>query len=377
MSLMSTLRQVFLSAVLLSSGWAASAEETVVVVGKARMEYAKIDQGAYREVFYLAKVNALEQAAADFPQAKFDMFERLKSEITAFEAIDAYVIEATEVGKTIDTGKDKDKSLRLAVSAKINLTALDLFFQKSTSAGLDPVGAGSDFGVFFIARQMISNKQFLDKNTVVAENKVASSADETVSSDANATSIASASSDTSLVSSGGSVELKADQNQFEVRLDLTEALAAAIKEQLVDAGYEPLASDDLVDSGYDGLVYLDEMIDQGMIDVDGMMPRRLFASFKKAAIQEGWKFFGVGRVDVGMAQKDDRTGGLRVPATVTFEVFMDVEGKSRSVAVVAPEVVWGESESGDAAVAAQVAQNAAVDKAMETIIGQLQIKQLN
>jgi hypothetical protein len=377
MQVFSRVRTVLAVALLCLSASSTLAEDTVVVIGKARMEYAKIDQGAYREVFYLAKVNALSQVAASFPQAKLQLFEMYRDELTGFDAIDGYIVEAAEVGKTIDTGKTKDKSLRLAVSAKVNLTALDLFFQQKTAAGLDPSGAGADFGVFFIARQMSSNKQFDQKVTSVNESKTASSADETAQVDNASSSLSSASEDLSTQSSGGSVEQKADQNLYEVRNDVTEALAAAIKEKLVDAGYEPLSSDDLVDAGYEGLVYLDEMISQGLIDDTGMMPRRLLASFKKAAIEEGWAYFGVGRVDIGMSQKDERTGALRVPATVSFEVFMEVKGKSRSIAVVAPEVVWGDSESGDAAVAAQVAQNGAVDKAMQTIIGQLQIKQLN
>lgn len=376
MPFFSKIRLIAGLAIALACSAAANANESIVVVGKARMEYAKINQGAYREVFYLAKVNALEQVAAAFPQAKFNLFANFREELTSFDAIDLYVMEAVEVGKTIDTGKTKDKSLRLAVSAKINLTALDVFFHNKSEAGMSTAGVGSDFGVFFIARKMVANKRFKIKETTVSENKAVSSGNETATVDAGTTSLSSASSEMNLVSNGGSVQLKADENQYEVRLDLTEGLAAAIKQHLVDAGYEPLSSDDLVDAGYDGLAYLDEIVEQGMIGPEGMMPRRLFATFKKSAIEEGWKFFGAGRVDVGMAQKDDRTGGIRVPATVTFEVFMDVDGKSRSVAVVAPEVVWGESEAGDAAVAEQLAQNGAVDKAMQTIIAQMQLKQL-
>lgn len=376
MPFLSKIRLIAALVTALAWSTAANANDTIVVIGKARMEYAQINQGAYREVFYLAKVNALDQAAAAFPQAKFSLFTKFREELISFEGIDVYVMEASEVGKTIDTGKTKDKSLRLAVSAKINLTALDVFFQNKSEAGMNTVGAGSDFGVFFVARKMVANKQFLNKNTFVSENKAVSSGNETATVDAGSTSLSSASSDTNLVSTGGSVQTKADENQYAVRLDLTEGLAAAIKQHLVDAGYEPLSSDDLVDAGYDGLAYLDEIVEQGMIGPEGMMPRRLFANFKKSAIEEGWKFFGAGRVDVGMAQKDDRTGGVRVPATVTFEVFMDVNGKSRSVAVVAPEVFWGESEAGDAAVAEQIAQNGAVDKAMQTIIAQMQLKQL-
>jgi hypothetical protein len=63
------------------------------------------------------------------------------------------------------------------------------------------------------------------------------------------TSLEPTNSPTTLKSTGGSVEFKADQNQFEVRLGLTEALATAVKESLVNAGYDPLSLDDLVDAG--------------------------------------------------------------------------------------------------------------------------------
>jgi len=356
---------------------AARAQEIVQSVGQARLEYASSNQGVYREVFHLAKINALQRVVlATFPEAKVRLYNEYEAELTSYENIDRYVIDAVEMAPPEDTALSQprgqnDKSIRLAVRASVSITAIDAFIQSQSSAGNLAAGVGSEFGVLFFGRRVEERQNFDTKRVQVSESDATESVRTTLGEDDTSTIEGVTTSSSSRVASGGSATDKRAQDTFSANIALSRGLGAAIKEELVDAGFEPIEVEDIVE--YYDLLYLDELVDQGHIREDGTLPRRTLNGYKRAALEEGWRFFGFGRVDVGLPQLDPRgTGIMQVPATVSFEVFMDVEGRARSVAVVAPETLWGDDPNGDPDVAERRAYRAAVEKAMETVVAQLQ-----
>lgn len=355
--------------------------EIVQSLGQARVEYAASDQGVYRKVFHLAKINALERfVLSTYPEAKVDLFNQYQEDLTSFENIDRYVIDAKEIEPAEDTALSQpkgrnDKSIRLAIRASISSLALDAFFKSQSSIGNINAGQSSEFGVMFFGRRVESRTDFDTKRVRVSETDMIESAETLVGEDTIGVTEGVTRSSSNRVASGGSSTTRRANDKYAADISLSYDLSAAIREELVDAGFEPIEIEDIVD--YYDLNYLDELVDGGLIREDGTLPRRTLNDYKRAAFEEKWKFFGFGRVDIGLPQLDERgTGIMKVAATVSFEVFMDVEGRARSVAVVAPETLWGDDPNGDPEVAEQRAYRAAVEKAMETVVSQLQAAQL-
>lgn len=385
---LSTSLFAFVLVLMLSLSQVVLANENVITVrGIARIEYAptKDNHGLYRKLVHEAKIAALKTYIATMPQAKARLLDRYFEDITSYENIDKYVLSFKPLGPPCNTGvtkngvpkcgQIKDKTLNLAVNAQINTVAINNYLQAQSVAGATAAGESSEFGVLFIARTTTGRKVFQDKVTNVAQQKSADNTNTTVASDGTS-DIAGVSQESMAVrTTGGSTEIKADELAYAIDNSLSNTLGQAIGQYLVDSGFEPISADELVDNS-DDLYYLDEMIDEGMFREDGTMPRRLMNRYKKAAIEFGMKFFGVGRIDVGLPQKNAVTGFVEVPAIVTFEVFMDVNGRSRSVAVVTPQAVYGEDARGEQAIAQQNAQNEAVKLALDTVVSQLQAKDL-
>lgn len=357
------------------------AQEVVQALGQARVEYAASDHGVYRRAFHLAKINALNSVVAStFPQAKISLFNQYEDEITAYENIDQFILSAEEIEPPEDTALTQpvgqnDRSIRIKIRATISLGALDAFFQSQSAAAGLAAGQGSEFGVLFFGRRVDARQSFDTRTVQISESDQVESVEVTSGSDGTTSIDGAAVSQTSRTASGGSSTERRAEDTFSPSLSLTYDLGAAIKEELVDAGFEPIEVEDIVE--YYDLPYLEDLIDEGLIREDGTMSRRSLNGYKNAALEEGWRFFGMGRVDVGLPQDDSRgTGLLQVPATVSFEVFMDVDGRARSVAVVAPETVWGSDPNGDPNVAEQIAYRAAVELALETVVAQLQAANL-
>ena len=162
---------------------------------------------------------------------------------------------------------------------------------------------------------------------------------------------------------------------YDIDLGLTEALQTAIQETLINAGFEPFPMDDvLYDYDMDGL---EDLILNGEFGEDGSLNRRTLAAIKKIAAEDEVTFLGIGRVDYRQGEKNPVTGDMRVPASVTVEVVMKKGKRMRTVASVAPTIIYGNYQAGeDYSIGQLVAQNAAVKQAMDTIISQLQSKGL-
>ena len=375
-------------ALALASTQEVVANDSVITVrGIARVEYAPTNDnhGMYRQLVHEAKKAAVKTYMASMPQAKLKLMDRYFDDVTSYENIDKFVLSFSPLGGPCDTGvtkngkpkcgQIKDKTLNLAINAKISTVAIDNYLQSQSVAGATAAGESSEFGVLFIARTTTGRKVFQDKVTNVRQDKSVDNTNTTMASDGTSNIAGVAQDSLAMTTTGGSIEIKADELAYEVNDSLSVTLGQAIKQYLVNAGFEPIDTDDIVDN-HEGLYYLDERIEKGMVGEDGTIQRRILNKFKKAVTDEGMKFFGVGRLDLGLPQKNQVTGFVEVPAIVTFEVFMDVNGRSRSVAVVTPQTVYGEDARGEAAIAQQNAQNQAVKLALDTVVSQLQAKDL-
>jgi hypothetical protein len=342
----------------------AFAQEAVKITAVGEKKYTEYSSYIEESAVEDAKRQAIKKVAASFPKSKKRMFKDLEESI--YENIDDFVIESAVQQKKNDAGT---KTFKVAISALVDVDALNAFFIDNSEAGNQEAGDASDFGAIFVARQETSRKAFKVKQTDVTKSESQSTLAEESASDGT-TSLDSTNTKTMDVNqSGGSSESKRDAVEYQASLELSEELAFAVEEQLVEAGFEPMDAEDL------DVPYLEDIVDQGLLRKNGSFPKKLIKQYKNAAIDEGWTFLGLGSVDVGTPKRDAVRGTIKVPAKVSFKVWMLSDGRAKTVASVRPKVVYGDDLS-DAGVAEVNAYNEAVVFAMDTVVSQLQQKGL-
>ena len=373
------LSALFTALFLVTSPQVASSQELQLKV-QTRMPYAENnDQGDRRELVHQFKKDAFKKMMSDpnTPQTKARLINQYFDEMTDYENIDQFFTKYVFAGKC-DTGSGsscgivKDQAIILQGMAFMSMNAIDNFLQSKSAASTMET---SDFATLFIARKVASRKVFQAKTTDIEQNKSTSSV-EVVSGGDDVSNVTGGTSESMNVSTtGGSTSQKSDEFLYDIDLGLTEALQTAIQETLINAGFEPFPMDDvLYDYDMDGL---EDLILNGEFGEDGSLNRRTLAGIKKIAAEDEVTFLGIGRVDYRQGEKNPVTGNMRVPASVTVEVVMKKGRRMRTVASVAPTIIYGDYQVGeDYSIGQLVAQNRAVKQAMDTIISQLQSKGL-
>ena len=340
------------------------AQELVQVSAVGEYKYSRWKKNEVRQAAIVeAKKSAFAKYLASLPAAKQRLVRDNMADINA--DLDRFVIE------TIIQNEKRDKAsntYKVAVMAQISSSALDAFLAENSPAGSMGSGFGSDFGAMFVARVESFRKAYQDKTTSVRETDDSALLDESIVSDGESNVDSTRERSLSVETSGGSTERKRDKVSYEPSIEISEEVAYAVEEFLVNAGFEPMAIDQL-----DGVPFLDELVDE-MRD-SARMPTRIQKLYQTAAIDSGWTFLGLGTVDIGVPENDPARGSVRVPATVAIRVWSLDSGRARTVASVRPKVVYGQ-DRGSASVAETNAYNAAVEFAMDTVVSQLQQKGL-
>ena len=338
--------------------------DLVQISATASHKYSSWRKNEVREAAILkAKVVALEKYVATLPAAKQRMLRAEKDSLVA--SIDSYLAE------TIVQQEKRDKSsnmYKVAIVTKVNPIAFDVFLTENSPAGASGSGFGSDFGAMFVARVESSRKSYDDKRVSISETDSMASIDDTSASSESGSFDSSRERSFSVTTTGGSTERKRDKTAYEPSIEISEEVAFAVEEYLVNAGFEPMNVDQL-----DGVPYMDEVVDD--MRASARMPSRMQKMFQVAAMDAGWTFLGLGTIDIGVPENDRARGTVRVPATVSFRVWSLDTGRARTVASVRPQVVYGQ-DRGSSSVAETNAYNAAVRHAMDTVIAQLQQKGL-
>ena len=347
---------------------------------QTRMPYAENnDQGDRRELVHQFKKDAFKKMMSNpnTPQTKARLIGEYFDEMTDYETVDQFFTkyvfaEQCDTGSGSNCGIVRDQAIILQGMAFISMNAVDNFLQSKSAAS---TMATSDFATLFIARKVADRKTFQAKTTDIEQNKSTSSVEVVSGSDDISDVSGGTSEDMKVRTTGGSTSQKSDEFVYDIDLGLTEALQTAIQETLVNAGFEPFPMDDvLYDYDMDGL---EDLILNGEFGEDGSLNRSTLAAIKKIAAEDEITFLGIGRVDYRQGEKNPVTGDMRVPASVTVEVVMKKGKRMRTVASVAPTIIYGNYQAGeDYSIGQLVAQNAAVKQAMDTIVSQLQSKGL-
>lgn len=368
---------------VLGSASAVSASETAVKVS-TRMAYSEDpnNQGVRRKLLHEFKKDALRTLTADpnYPQAKARLMDTYFDDMASFDVIDKFFYDIKFAGNMCDTrtaegcGEVRDNALILKGIAYINANAIDNFLVSVSDVTHSP--ELNDFAVLFIARKVLQRKVFDEKTTSVQSSETSSSTEVFSGADGTSKIEGGASESFAVSQSGGSRVTKADDFAYEIDLGLTDSFQSAVQQHLIDSGFEPFLMEDVL-YAYD-MDGLEEMIANGAFTDDGTVSRRSMAQIRRTAVKDEITFLAIGKVDYRLGDFNELTGTMRVPATVSVEVFRSSGRRMRAIASVQPTMVYGSyPKEGDYTVGQIDAQNKAVSKAMDTIIAQLQVAAAN
>ena len=340
MSLIRLLMMVALMAV----GTGAHAQ-AVTSKGTATVTYdRKLDAAVKDRALQDAKVNALDRyVAAQADGAKSRNYETARAGLVA--SVDSYVLSATVLSEESDT---KAKRYTVAIRAEIDAPRLENALVGSSAVARTPTAQKSLMTFVFVARQQGSVQVFDDKVYKRVDASVAGNAtgdarrDATESERITGNSVSTSdkvhasenyqANLTASVTSGGSTTAKADTVTWNVTR--ADEINSVMTGTFTAAGYE------VVEADY--VTTLDvEAIRKGYGTGEDLSPAALQGAVRGVKSAGGFRYLALGKLDVGMRDKDPATGLTRVYVTVSGKV-LDVSGAyPRTVSSVGPEQFAG------------------------------------
>lgn len=365
-------------AVAMTSVAASAVAQEMQYKVQTRMVYSDDgNHGVRRELVHQFKKDALKSMMADpqTPETRARLIEQYFDEMTDYETVDKFFTKfqfrgACNTRNGDECGQVRDNALILEGMAWVSTNAINNFLQSKSAAssGME----ASEFGTFFIARKVSSRKVFEEKKKKIQTEESTSSTEVVAGGDDTSSVSGGSEQSMSVKTTGGSRELKADAFKYEIDLNLTDRLGKAINGSLANAGFEAFPFEDILyDYDMDGL---EEMIANGAIGPDGTVARKSLSRMRKVAAEEEITFVGIGVVDFGLGEGNSVTGDMRVPATVSMEVFMKKGRRMTVVASVPATTFYGNYPvGGDYTVGLTNALNNAAKRAMDTIVSQLQV----
>jgi hypothetical protein len=333
----------------------------IVYKGKVFVKGSDEERAAITE----AKKNAMARFAADFDNARFELFKRIEPDVLV--NIDQYVADFTLVDQNIDTTA---KRVTIIIEASINAALIENAIQRGSTAG-KPVTAvattaksEAQFMTFvFVAREMASSKEFDVKRTTVQLSETSATGMENNKVSADGQSAETSIDKSNLVknTTGGNTETKA--NELAYRVNTVTEVDNAVNAVLTKANYEVV---DPVDAGLDVASFKSDFSNGNDVS-----PATRTAAVKNCKEKE-IGYLAIANMDVGLPAKDEASGLTRVYVTVTAKVS-DLSPKfPKTVASIAGKPFAGLGPN--AQVAKQNALNEAASRSATELVDQLRMK---
>ena len=311
MSLIRLLMMVALMAV----GTGAHAQ-AVTSKGTATVTYdRKLDAAVKDRALQDAKVNALDRyVAAQADGAKSRNYETARAGLVA--SVDSYVLSATVLSEESDT---KAKRYTVAIRAEIDAPRLENALVGRSAVAQVPTAQKSLMTFVFVARQQGSVQVFDDKVYKRVDASVAESATGNAQRDATESERITGSSvttsdkvqasanyqanATASVTSGGSTTSKSDLVAWNVTR--ADEINSVMTGTFTAAGFE------VVEAEYVGSLDV-EAIRKGYGTGEDLSPAALQGAVRGVQAAGGFRYLALGKLDVGMRDKDPATGLTRV-----------------------------------------------------------------
>ncbi len=316
-----------------------------------------------KEAIDQARKNAWERYTAGFDAGKMRSYRTIAPDI--LKSLDSYIVDYRIVDERIDKTA---RQLTLVVSIAVNQAAFDAKLAEVSKAGAQLTGDGSTIAFLFVARQVASSKSFDEKRTNIEVKEGARDESRTGKGNINNAAATSDYKTINKVTSGGSVERKADEVAYLMRS--SSDVETSMKEVLGVAGFETTSYEDVVTTcgGPEANKIRAEFAKADEIS------RESRASAIKGARDCEARYFALGTMDVGLPDTDPVTGNMRVAVKVRGQVWNIEKKLPREVATVAPTQFVGLGPSAD--VASTNALNKAAKEAAQIIVNQLNAKGL-
>jgi hypothetical protein len=119
---------------------------------------------------------------------------------------------------------------------------------------------------------------------------------------------------------------------------------------------------------------IEDLIKNGEMADDGTLPQRQLINYQVTVMDEMWTFLGYAVMDAGIAKTDATTGMKAATVSLNMQVWFMEGDAPTAVAAVADQIFEGLGDSEK--VARQNAVKKAAESAAQTVLGQLQAKQL-
>jgi len=331
------------------------------VKSSATVSYKTFNDSVREEALKRARASAWKKYVSGFNQSQKSLYKKLKPEFN--RNLDDLIIEQVILGEKND---DATRNYQVMIRINVDDAAVASLFADMSAAGNQALGAASDFGNILIARTS-NTKEYDAKRVSIKESQSEGVVEEESSSDGERSVDSLSSKSLERTATGGSVERKRAKVTYQVDEGYQDNLNGIMGEVLVNNGFEPMDYVDLIDYG---APYMEDLYPE--LSSKGTLRGRGLKSVKDAAIEAGWSFLGIGSVTIDAPVEDSATGLTKVSAKVQYKVWMIDSGKARTVASVRATTVFGLAETED--VASTEALNKAANKAMETVVAQMQKK---
>jgi len=343
--------------------------DLVKVKGKGEIAYttSHFKQGSADELAAIteAKKDALTRFASDFDSARFVLFKKIEPEVLS--NIDQYVTDYTQLDQQDDKAS---KRYTVFIEASVDSTAIENAIEKSSgpnapaAAGTATANAGGSYMTFvFVARELASSKDFDAKRTTVEinESSEAGAQKNKVADDGQSAETGLDKSSVVKNTTGGNTEIKASDLTY--RATTVTYVDNAVNSVLTKANYEVV---DPVDAGLDV-----ESFKNDFSSGDDISSGTRSAAIKNCKDKE-ISYIAIANMDVGLPEKDEATGLIRVYVTVTAKVSDLTPKFPKTVASIAGIPYAGLGS--DPQVAKQNALNEAATRSASELVDQLRMK---
>jgi len=318
--------------------------QTLTSKGAATVTFdGKLTAAVKERAMHDAKVNALDRYIAQTDGAKSRNYELARAGLVG--TIDSYVLAATVISEEADP---KAGRYAVAIRAEINGPRLENALVGNSAVSSTPTAQKSLMTFVFVARQQGAVQSFDDKvykrvdANVTGSGTADAQRDATESERITGNSISTSdkvrasenyqASTSASVTTGGSTTAKSDVVTWNVtRADEINTIMTGA---FTAAGYE------VVEAEYVGQLDV-EAIRKGYGTGEDLSAGALQGAVRGVQSAGGFRYFALGKLDVGMRDKDPATGLTRVYVTASGKV-LDVAGSyPRTVSSVGPEQFAG------------------------------------
>ena len=365
---MNKIKTFFVIIALVFSVTVSSNADAKGIKSKARVQYeeysVEVEERAVEESVQAALKKYIRK---NLTKAEKRMLKELEDEF--YESADDFVSEVKVL-----KGKNNEKKKQYSVATQVFFDPDEIknFFITNSEAGNVGSGEGSPFGILVVGRTEASRKVYDEKRTDVESNASSSILKEESASDGTSSVDSVSTESMSTRSTGGSTEAKSDKLVFAPNLDLTQSADAALKSAFTDAGFE--FKDVAFIAAMNDVPLIEDLIKNGEMADDGTLPQRQLINYQMTVMDEMWTFLGYAVMDAGIAKTDATTGMKAATVSLNMQVWFMEGDAPTAVAAVADQIFEGLGDSEK--VARQNAIKKASESAAQTVLGQLQAKQL-